>query len=329
MVKLVIPALFMTALLVWGPGIHYGHTYTFVIMALVMMSIMLSNPVITAFGIYLACWFTFLLSAGFNGVIPVEIVVQGIDTILMILAGMTVYLSVKTSTGKKDRYLNGICTLSMVLFIVGIVQYFIDGNFSATMGNRNFLSAFLAISLPMFFRPGWKKFIPFIIIGLGLSQTSTAIAAALIGTGWYFCGWKGAGLAVLPGCLYYLLFKLNVHALSLGTRLDYWSDAIHKISNSWITMLFGVGPGVYWQFQNDLHSEYMNALFNLGILGLALIILYIVKSSRRQSDKILFASFIVICLNAVGNHLMHTAPTAMLALIVFALRDRQEVTANG
>jgi O-antigen ligase len=177
----------------------------------------------------------------------------------------------------------------------------------------------------MFFRPGWKKFIPVIGVGILMSQTSTAIMAAFIGSGWYLFGWRGSCLAVIPSCIYYLFFKVQVHALSFGTRLEYWSDAIHKLYNSWQTVIFGVGPGVYWQVGNDLHSEYMNTLFNLGILGLALVVAYLVMSFKKACNRYLCAAFIVICVNAIGNHLMHTAPTAMLALIVMALRDRREV----
>jgi hypothetical protein len=207
---------------------------------------------------------------------------------------------------------------------MGLVQVFIGkGSPVATLGNQNFFAAFIAISVVFFMRKRWWVFLPVVGLALACARTSTAIAAAFISCAFYFWGWKGAGLSIIPAILYYLLFKIPVHTLSLGTRLDYWMDALTKISNSWHTLLFGVGPGVYWQYGNELHSEPVSLLFNLGIIGLVIMAAYIITSFRRLCDRRLQAAFLAIIVDSFGNHPMHTAPTALLAIIIMGLVNRE------
>jgi hypothetical protein len=193
----------------------------------------------------------------------------------------------------------------------------------ATLGNQNFFAAFIAISTVFFMRKRWWVFLPVLALSLYVARTSTAIAAAFVSCAFYFWGWKGAGLSIIPAVAYYVLFKIPVHSLSLGTRLEYWIDALSKISNSWQTLLFGVGPGVYWQFQNELHSEPVYLIFNLGIIGLAIMAAYIITSFTQCTDRRLQAALLAVVVDSFGNHVMHTAPTALLVIIILGLIDRK------
>jgi hypothetical protein len=284
----------------------------------------MENIALSTFGIYLACWLAYLLTCGFRNLIPEEILVQSLDGSLFIIVGMAFYIAVRRSTTRIESYMNGICLLTLILSFIALIQYFLaHGDPGATLGNRNFYAAFMAITLPMFFRKRWYKFIPVLVLGLIIAKTSTAIAAALIASAFFMWGWRGAGVAIIPAVTYYLVFKLPVHSVSLGARLDYWTDALGKMSNSWQTFLFGVGPGVYWQFQNELHSEPVYLLFNLGIIGLLIVAAYIFQSFRKSGDRRLQAAFLAVVIDSFGNHVMHTTPTALLAIIIFALKDRE------
>ena len=321
---LLIPGLFITTLLVWGPNVHYGHAYAFLISGMAAMALMMRNTILTAFVLYLSCWFAFLLSAGSRGIVPVEITAQAVDSIMLTLAGVGVYICARHSKGTISTYFNWICILVLVLVVMGLVQVFIGkGSPVATLGNQNFFAAFIAISTVFFIRKRWWVFLPVLALSLYVARTSTAIAAAFVSCAFYFWGWRGAVLSFIPAVMYYLLFKIPVHALSLGARLDYWTDALGKISNSWQTLLFGVGPGVYWQFQNELHSEPVYLIFNLGIIGLAIVAAYIFRSFTQCNDRRLQAALLAVVVDSFGNHVMHTAPTALLVIIILGLIDRK------
>ena len=322
---LLIPCLFMTTLLVWGADVHYGHAYAFLISGMAAMALMMRNTILTAFVLYLSCWFAFLLSAGSRGIVPVEITAQAVDSIMLTLAGVGVYICARHSKGTISTYFNWICILVLVLIVMGLVQVFIGkGSPVATLGNQNFFAAFIAISTVFFIRKRWWVFLPVLALSLYVARTSTAIAAAFVSCAFYFWGWKGAGLSIIPAILYYLLFKIPVHSLSLGMRLEYWIDALSKISNSWHTLIFGVGPGVYWQYGNELHSEPVSLLFNLGIVGLTIVAAYIFRSFTQCTDRRLQAALLAVVVDSFGNHVMHTAPTALLVIIILGLIDREK-----
>jgi hypothetical protein len=319
-----IAGLFLVSLWVWGPNVHYGHAFMLVLFGFAALFFITGDKTLIVLGGYLACWFAYLYSAAFLGLIPAEVINQATDSLLFIMAGLSIYILVRNGSVEISHYQNGICLLSSIMAGLGLIQFFFGkGEFSvahATLGNPNFLAAFLAISAPFFFRRKWCVFLPLILGALIATKTATAIAALLIGAGFYLWGWKGSVLAVFPGAAYFALWK---NPASLIERLAFWTDALQKISHSWHTLLFGVGPGIYWQAGNMLHSEYAYLVFNLGIVGLILAFIYILQSCSHFTDRRLFASIIVILVDGAGNHLMHTAPTAMLAIIIFALNDRK------
>ena len=317
---MIMAGLFLVSLVVWGQNVHYGHAYMLVIVAICALSMLAQNIWLSAIGLYLAVWYTWIFAASTRGLIPDEAIIQSLDSMTFIMAGLLVYVSVRLGSAGAESYKNAICVLSCILAAIGAVQYFYGNKIAfATLGNPNFLAAFLAISMPFFYRKKWWMAIPLIAATLLMTHTSMAIGACLIGTGLYFFGWKGALAGVVPGIAYFALFKTPASFLD---RWNYWTDAIQKISNSWQTVLFGVGPGIYWQPGNQLHSEYVYLLFNLGLVGIVLAGAYIYNTIKIIPDRQIFASFSIILIDGFGNHLFHTAPTAMLAIIIFALMNR-------
>lgn len=317
-----VAALFLVALWISGDKAHYCHTYMLVVSALAVLALVLNDRILAPLGLLMAGWHGYLFSGGFSGTIPDDILVQAYDGVTLLMAGGLIYYAIREGRVPVRYAKNVICSLAVIVCLLGVLQFFYGGRDAiSTLSNRNFYAAFLAISLPLFFRKGWQWFVPVLCLGLVIAQTSTAIAAAVMATGYLFWGWRGAVLGAVPGAAYYVFVKGYVPFV--GVRWDYWADALEKVSRSWDTLLFGVGSGVYWSL-GMLHSEYVYLLFNLGIVGLVLALLYIGRTlCYRHGDRALKAAFLAVCIDGIGNHVLHTAPTAMLALVVMALLDEQ------
>lgn len=118
------------------------------------------------------------------------------------------------------------------------------------LSNTNETSAFLAISLPCFFRGRWKWFIIVILAGLFLGRSvGGVVAASLAGLVWLCLnmkeiGWKKFSAAILVGliiCSIYMInrnFNVESHK---NRRWKYWTD-MAPIANM---KLFGWGMGQF------------------------------------------------------------------------------------
>ena len=319
--RLLVAGLFIICLVVWGKNAFYGQAYGMLVIAISMLAIMAGDIFISLFGIYCACWFTYFLSSHYSGLIPASDIIQTMDTMFLIVGGLIIYVGVKYGKTSKETWFNAICIVTSIIVIIGLIQYYYNQPARATLGNQNFLGAFIAICAICFLRAKWWTWLllPIILIGLYSTHCATAIIALIVGLCYLAWGWKGVAISTIPGLLYILLFK---GFGSLINRAGYWTDAFDKLSNHWYLMLFGTGPGILWQYGNMLHSEISYLLWNFGIIGLILYIGYIIASCRRVSDRQLFAIFLVIIVDGISNHLMHVASTAYLALVFLALKDR-------
>ena len=312
--------LFLVALSAYGQNAFLSQVVALMLIAFVGLALATGDWIIVLFSSYAATWFAWIYSSASAGAIPIEAGTQALETLALITAGLVLYFIVRKGTTPTDTYKDAICVLALFFAILGLMRWgFFDGHPAATLGNRNFLAAFLAVSAPCFYRRRWWLGLPIIIGCLIACHTATAIAAFVISAGWFLWGWRGALLAAVPGALYFSVFKAPQ---TFFYRLDYWTDSISKLSNSWHQILFGVGPGVLWQSGNMLHSEYVYTLWYFGLFGLGIAALYTFRSFRTIGDRAIFASFLAILIDGAGNHIMHTAPTAYLAIVIMALKDR-------
>jgi hypothetical protein len=344
--------LILVALTAWGSNILGSQAYMMNCIGLAALAFMLIPEkkkeipfnkwvwelIVPFFGIYSACWFAYIQIAESQKWMPDDSMVQSVDVLTLIMSGYVLYIIIKFGRASKVFWMNVICVLSIILSCIGILQYFKVAVATATLICTNYLAAFLAITTIFFFRGfslrfykiwkikipysplGWWLFIPLVGFALYLTHTSTAIAAFCISLGFYAWGWKGAGLAIIPGVAYWLIFKMPD---SLLERISFWTDAVQKLSGHWEKLVFGTGPSILWQTDNMLHSEYFYLLWNFGLIGLIIAAFYIIRSCRKVTNRVLFASFLAVLVDGIGNHLLHTAPTAMLAIIIFALNDRE------
>lgn len=329
--RLLMAGLFVVCLVTWGPNAFYGQAYGMLIIAIAGLSIMSGNMAVSLFGVYSSCWFAYLLSSGFSGLIPIETNIQTMDAMTLIVCGLIIYVIARYGKTSKETWLTIICIVAVILSIMGIFQSYHGQPARATLGNQNFLGAFLAISAPCFFRPKWWMLLPAILAGLYATHCTTAFTALAVVFGWYLYYYnlqptfgKRVSIQIAAISLTGVVIIISIFKGfdSLINRVGFWIDAINKLSSNWTALIFGFGPGIVWEPGNMLHSEYAYLLWNFGIAGLLLAAWYIFDAFRRYSDRILFASFLTILIDGIANHLMHTAPTAYLSVIIMALIER-------
>ena len=285
----------------WGQNIFFGHANTLMLSAtLILFLCKYENNYelsgwIKSMGVYLSCWMAFTFLMVFLGKFPQILSMAMIEAVFFIFAGLILFLSIYRGSLSLSSWSNIICIVSTSQAVLAILQvyghdplwYLLEkvvnvhtqiGFKQATgsLGNPNFLAAFLAISLPFFFRAtwvdlgksrrkgsccllrlpiGWYLAIPIIVYALILTKTTTAIGAAIIGSVYFFFGWKWACGSVLPAFVIYAI-KFNGTILT-NARIQYWTDAWYSTSHSWQTFIFGWGPGISSKPGNMLHSEYV------------------------------------------------------------------------
>jgi len=248
------------------------------------------------------------------------------------------------------------------------VQEKLPGHLVGTLGNRNYLAAFIAFSVPMF--AGWKtidikghKISPalvgiFVFLGFCLSPGTLA---AIIGMGFFLTHgkklWKrlvamsiASKIAIIFAVCYVYTTGNHLNEfqalpgqlsefLSTGKittdpfqgdvgRFAMWMMAISKLSAHWAMMVFGYGPGAYWGREYPIHGEYVSVLFQYGLIGLVIVLGYICSTGKfllKNGDKILATSFLIICLDCIGNFPMQIATTAFLIIIILGLIERERL----
>jgi len=235
------------------------------------------------------------------------------------------------------------------------------GPFIGTLGNRDILGCFIGVSLPMFL--SWKEVKPYqnnlikaltvIVIAILLFSPSPGTAAALIGIGVYYSnkGWKAIVIGFLASLIYVTIYALtsyhaanivaapaqfhglisNGYADPMGDnegRFWKWMTAASIIFTSPETVIFGSGPGAFWGRKYPLHNEYIQCWFELGLVGLILMLGYVVSTIKfliKSKDMVLLSAFVIICIDAGANYPMHIATTAFLVCIIAGLIERKQI----
>lgn len=275
------------------------------------------------------------------------------------LFGMVVFVGIYGSRVALSVYADGICIMALVMVgtmalqVAGhdpISSYL--SNFTVPSaepgfsfrtpagfcGNSNFAGAFLAMSIPFFLRGevgwvrrkewrefrrgGWLWFLPVVFAGLLLAHSAMAWIAVILGMFFYFFGFWGLAGGVAVSAAFLLTIdhhRFNAPLLE-NARFSYWSDAIGKTLQSWHTTIFGYGPGISWKPDNKVHSEYVAAFFNYGLIGVGLVAGYL--KSLTKAPRMLLAACLVLAVNCIGNHPLHVPATAMLAVTILALTQR-------
>ncbi len=324
------------------------------------------NQYLTFFLLYVAAWFAFWLSLHYAGRIIIDVILLGIDAILILMIGVIIYGAVAASKRPLDFWFNFICVsilvqaslaicqhhffnpVESVLSLVTTVCYSSWGNAHSPAGslaNTNYLGAFLAIGLPFFFRRKWIYAFPVAAYALYLTHCRTAEIAVLIVGFVYVCKhgvpfidfFLGKKLGnfictlIILGLISGIYLMVAINPGSFVERYeDFWIGPIKIWLGSWHTFLFGVGPGITSRINNFLHNEYIPLLFNYGIIGFGIVGGYIIATLRHKGkiNIILTCALWIILIDMLGNHLLHIPATALLVIFVLGLIDREKMQ-NG
>lgn len=336
--------------------IHIGHYYAFSILGLIIAASMIRKGFVSMFLVYLAVWqvHLFLVVMG-TPKLGMAAAAAGYNQMIFFLIGAVIYIAMAKSTVNENAFFNVICIAAILQCLLGFVQWFkfdpvmwFISQFVSTranlpdavvgsLGNPNFLAAFLAISLPFFFRKWWKWALILVVPVLLGSMTSSAVDPAIFGVYafWFLSSdfndpvrtFKRAVFGFIAACALSAFYSFVVDASLIDNpRFGYWNQAGGQASSSFWSIIFGCGPGAGWGQKWPLHSEWVTCFFQFGVLGVSLLIGYILTVGRVVRHPALLASFVVIMLNFIGNSALHYAPTAFLICMIGGLIEREEVT---
>lgn len=227
------------------------------------------------------------------------------------------------------------------------------------LGNPNLAGAFLAITLPLFFRKKIILLSPFLLVGLFLSQSMGGIVSACVGVIFYlFIKFDKKKflifsliLVLLLGGYVYLFEDLTSGYGSLiqgSSRFFHWG-LIWKtmIVKEWITgwglgqfkMIFpsiqlcggvyeGINPNILNTFGKipewwvQAHNEYLQTWSEIGLIGLLIICGYFVSIFKRlEGIRVLLITGVVITLVNSGVHFLFHTTSAIVPLLYFGMLE--------
>ena len=325
-----------------GP-VHTGHLLAFFLSGCLIFAFQIRNVWVKCFFIYAISWQFSLYIAAFFSEKPT--IPGGNIMLLYLFIGMVVYHYVSISQINLKYFYNAICIAALLQGVIAIFQYLgIDivyltlksvmppwrtlepvPHAVGTLTNQNFLGAFMAISLPFFFRKRWVYLIPVIVLALWFSLTTTAVVAAVCGVVVYFRkAW--ALLAALVVVIGYNGFIDPSRAFQADARLELWAYSAGEVLSSFKSFLFGVGPDYTFHYTKGFesyspHNAYVTVLLHYGVVGLCLVAGFIATVYR--GNRLLFAAFIAAIVSCLGNPTIELAPSAFLVLIILGLLERE------
>lgn len=314
---------------------------------LVLIATMIENLWLRGFLLYAAAWQTFLFIQGL--IHPGQFqfaLASGYTQVLFMFAGAMIYLTTSRSKISLPVFYNVICIATLIQTGIALLQKFGgidivpmvlsliaptksslgDRALVGTLGNPNYLAAFLAFSMPFFFRKWWIWSFPLVTAILVVSMTSSAIIPAILGTSVFVVlrfrpGWKWLVPVAVIAFLLIAGYAMVDFPSYRGGRFEIWNEAFNQVVKSPLGVAFGLGPGAAWAQNYPLHSEWVTLFHQFGVIGLILATGFVLTVSRK--NVYLFSSFVIIINNMFGNAALHIAPTAFLACMVVGLMERE------
>jgi hypothetical protein len=357
--------------------IHISHHYAFFIFGVIMMTTFIRNRWIIIFVAYACAWTLFILiMTVMHQEIPQQVTKNAFDALTFLFVGVLIYSLVIQSKIRNEIFYNLVCVSALIQAAIALLQFvgfdpilfiinsgfhkalpLLDGRtLTGTLGNNNFLAAYLAISFPFFFRKNWFYGLIVIIPCLILGNTSAAVIPAIIGTIFFLFpkikalrkGYEGGAFidfiwwAVIAGLMFSgTYYALVYHPSILDTtsetaRWNLWAIALKQILHDPLTLICGFGPGAGWGKPFPMHNEWLQGTHQYGAIGLVLMAGYAVNAFRgkwitdvnfasfQKPDRILLAAFLIALINMLGNYSLHLAPSAFLIIIIAGLIERDK-----
>jgi hypothetical protein len=334
----VVPALFLVLPFAFmAPGLIWKSQLLFFIMCpIFIIALNIKNVWVRAFLLYAATWQIALLLLLFN--YKGASIGPSLSILFSIMAGAIIFKFISESKIPDEKWHMVIRIAVITQIIIAAPQHFkinpfvqlvglftpivekLPGHLVGTLGNRNYLAAFIAFSIPFFI--GWRTFkigkvtvnpaliVIFIFLGFCLSPgTLAAIMGMAFLLSYKFTFWKrmitlsaASKVATIYAAIYILSTgyhlnefqalpeqlrqiwatgKFNLDPFQGDVgRFAMWMTAISQLLTSWKTMVFGFGPAAAWGREYPIHGQYISVWFQYGLIGLAIVMGYIYTTFR-------------------------------------------------
>lgn len=230
------------------------------------------------------------------------------------------------------------------LFPISLFNDELSDTITGLMCNRNVTASMLVISMAAFFRNGWKKFIPVIIVCLFLTKSMGGLVPMVIIMAFYLYNISRnkkiflANMSIIIICfsIFIICNESFVSLFKMSGRVHVIKESMQIIKNR---PVIGFGCGQFKIAYNAIvqnkekkqiipfmtaHNEYLQVLFEFGAVGFIIMIAFIVSILRILTDMkneyklLLTLSIVSIMLNSFVNFTFHTT-VAVLCLIFIGL----------
>lgn len=305
---------------------------------------------------------------GFFLLALVQVMVHGpILTSYMTLVMIAVYLGAAEGFSRiePDWIMDAMCVGGVLLSLwvigqgIGLIPRFNIGISGAGPFNRISAGVYLALCLPAFLRQGvrarcgilpglrWWHGLPVIAGALYLCVSSTAVFTALAAiVTWVL--FKGAAAKVLlivavTASLFCMLFFWKADRITNlfePSRWQYWSDVLRTVQveplGRGLGSLSQLVPviGTKYVDMQQAHNEYVQAGFEMGLQGMALILAYpawvgIMAWRKRKrlthTARIVVSGIAGLAVSCFGWHTFHIAPLAVLGAAWLGMARKEVV----
>lgn len=331
-----------------GPACH-SQRFTYGFFAWLLLAGMLKNRWLQYFVCYLLTW-QFCVTAGWMfGWATAEMHLFTLSAMNYVMFGVLVYYAASRLEIPQNWIYNAVCVSALVQaalvvsqglgydVVITALKLYKPNIFNTltrehhvlfgSLGNPNFLAAWLAVTVSFFFRARWKWCIPLIALVLLATKSEIAIisavaAAAVFSRKWYI-------LLILPACAVGYLIWRQGGSLDFttyaGTRWENWCSAWNKMVVPSLTapqpkLFFGVGYGGI-EPDSPIHNEYLNLCFRWGAVPLVLVLGFLWNLPRK--NPIFAAALAALLVNSLGSYPMRIPPIAYFACALFGFMQRE------
>lgn len=214
---------------------------------------------------------------------------------------MAVWIGLHGPAWTLDLAIAGLLAMGVVQAAGGIAQWFrvpffltAEGMIHGTFGHRTGLGIYLAMLIPLAFSTSaWPVLVPLYVVGIALSMSSVAVAAAVAAVlvvtpvPW----WSIAALGVLVACPRVL--KIRRHGDTVSVKFRHLGDSCRARSAIWgatwrrslrfPTWLVGAGAGAFglhartWiqserlehthEVYSEAHNDWLETWYEYGLVG--------------------------------------------------------------
>lgn len=240
--------------------------------------------------------------------------------------------------------------LAIVFFVnipITIICYILDTRHTGIFVNSSVSATTMAILLPIYLKVSesnklWNNISPFVFVigafSLVLTKATIGLAAYLLcGMVYFFYKNRSVFYAALALSAVSTFALISTQGISKALSVTH-RDKIWSLTSRWIfsedgNTLLGQGMGSYYALMPKIqqyflggdqghgiyvtaHNDILELLFNLGIVGALLWIIYFTTALfRNRSDTFVISFFVSFLISALGNFPTHTMVPSLCLVV--------------